>query len=162
MENLEKKYRFRIKIICLFLLLFVKGYSQIPSLVELQLVKDRSELITPSVKEYINKKENECTSDIYYYYVSFYEPDKFYISRLFDDYNNFLLTCDAYFIVDNKIIFLTKNDNNIFVSTGRYKTFEFIKTDNQMIIPLGYESDSWYFRIQNDTVIIDHKKKCNG
>lgn len=116
------------------------------------------------ISHYIKNKDEKCSNSEYYLYLNFYKENTFYISRIFEDYNNFIETCDAYIIINKKYVLIVRSSywQDFFISTGRYKNFSYCKTFNEHFFPFGYYSDSKHYKITDGVISLERTDPCSS
>lgn len=149
-------------LISILILSFTANSQNMRSSIDVQKVNDPNGYFTDCIADFIKNKSQDCSDGEFFYYIDFYDEKKFYISRLYEDYNNFMESCAAYIVVDERIVFIQKSDfwKNYYQETGRYKTFSYLKTDNGTFFPAGYQSDSRFYKIENGNVILERLLPC--
>lgn len=146
---------------------FYFAYSQeinCKSLKSIEKVESINNELDKVISDYLKNKDEKCSNSEFYIYLNFYKENTFYISRIFEDYNNFIEGCDAFIIIDDIYIFVdgTLYWNDFFISTGRYKKFNYCKTNNEYILPFGYYSDSKHYKITNGIISLERSNPCSS
>ena len=131
--------------------------------IDLQKVESINNGLIEVLQNYIKTKDSSCSESSFYYYIRFDSKENFSISRVHEDYNNFIEGCSAYIEIMGQYILVTKNDfwKDYFVETARYKSFFYYKTNNEYFIPFGYQSDSKYYKILDGIITLERTKPCS-
>lgn len=134
------------------------------SIQTIEQVKSIDSELDKVILDYVKNKDEKCSNSDFYFYLNFTNQNSFYISRIFEDYNNFIETCHAYIIIDKKYVLIKRSSywQDFFISTGRYKNFSYCKTNNEHFFPFGYYSDSKYYKITDGIITLERSKPCES
>lgn len=144
----------------------INGNSQNSTwnLIDLQKVESKHNSLSECIADYIKNKDENCSEKTFYYYILFQNENQFYISRIFEDFNNFIEGCNAYVEINGQNVLIKKSDfwKNHFYETARYKKFFYYKSNNEHFFPFGYNSDSKYYKIVDGIITLERSKPCSS
>lgn len=142
----------------------VNSQNSTGSLIDLQKVESKNNSFIECIEDYIRNKDENCSQKTFYYYISFENENQFFISRIFEDYNNFIERCNAYVEINGQNVLIKKSNfwQNHFYETARYKKFFYYKSNNEHFFPFGYQSDSKYYKIVDGIITLERTKPCES